>query len=66
MKKLFFVALLMMTLVAGAQTISTRFEQSKGTQTPTYFEIIQWWQQLDKLSGKVKMQTMGTVAPISV
>ncbi len=41
------------------QTISTRFEQSKGTQTPTYFEIIDWWQKLDQQSGKVKMLTMG-------
>lgn len=42
-----------------SQTITTRFEQSKGTQTPTYHEIIQWWQQLDARSGKVKMLTMG-------
>jgi hypothetical protein len=42
-----------------SQNISTRFEQSKGTQTPTYFEIIDWWKKLDEKSGKVKMLTMG-------
>ncbi len=28
-------------------------------ETPTYFEIIDWWQKLDQQSGKVKMLTMG-------
>ena len=41
------------------QNIITRFEQSKGTQTPTYFEIVNWWKNLDAQSGKVKMLTMG-------
>lgn len=40
-------------------TIATRFEKSGGTQTPTYFEIIDWWKKLDEKSGKVKMMTMG-------
>jgi len=42
-----------------SQTITTKFEQSNGTQTPTYFEIIDWWKKLDEKSGKVKMLTMG-------
>lgn len=42
-----------------AQFAVTRFEQSKGTQTPTYFEIIDWWKKLDENSGKVKMLPMG-------
>ncbi|HEX5654265.1 MAG TPA: M14 family metallopeptidase [Chitinophagaceae bacterium] len=42
-----------------AQALLTKFEQSKGTQTPTYHEIINWWQQLDAASGKVKMLTRG-------
>lgn len=46
--------------IAGmAQTIPTRFEQSGGTQTPGYAEIIDWWKKLDEKSGKVKMITMG-------
>jgi hypothetical protein len=42
-----------------SQAITTKFEKSRGTQTPTYFEIVQWWSQLDAASGKVKMLTMG-------
>jgi Zinc carboxypeptidase len=42
-----------------SQSITTKFEQSNGTQTPTYFEIIDWWKKLDEKSGKVKMLTMG-------
>jgi hypothetical protein len=44
---------------AFSQTITTKFEQSNGTQTPTYFEIINWWKKLDEQSGKIKMLTMG-------
>ena len=42
-----------------AQNITTVFEKSNGTKTPTYFEAIDWWQKLDATSGKVKMLTMG-------
>jgi hypothetical protein len=42
-----------------SQNITTKFEQSKGTQTPMYFEIIDWWKKIDEKSGKVKMLTMG-------
>jgi hypothetical protein len=57
-----FASLLLLLLIAQfsfAQNITTKFEQSKGTQTPTYFEIVEWWQKLDAQSGKVKMLTMG-------
>ncbi|MEQ1676772.1 MAG: M14 family metallopeptidase [Chitinophagaceae bacterium] len=47
------------TAYTYAQTINTRFEQSNGTQTPAYSEIISWWKKLDEQSGKVKMLTMG-------
>ena len=58
--KYFFLCLAIAAfLSAPAQSISTKFEQSNGTQTPTYFEIISWWQKLDAQSGKVKMLTMG-------
>jgi hypothetical protein len=42
-----------------AQNITTIFEKSKGTKTPTYFEAIDWWQKLDVQSAKVKMLKMG-------
>jgi len=42
-----------------SQKISTRFEKSQGTESPTYLEIIDWWQKLDAASPVVKMQAMG-------
>ncbi len=58
--KYFFLCLVLAAFIpALSQTITTKFEQSNGTQTPTYFEIINWWQKLDARSGKVKMLTMG-------
>ncbi len=59
MNRLFTLVLLLSGCISFCQTIPTKFEQSNGTQTPTYFEIIAWWQKLDQQSGKVKMLTMG-------
>ncbi len=59
MKKILFACLLLSSFLVSSQTITTRFELSNGTQTPTYFEIIDWWKKLDDQSGKVKMLTMG-------
>lgn len=61
MKKslLFLLLHIVATITVKSQNIKTKFEQSKGTQTPTYFEIIDWWKKLDEKSGKVKMLTMG-------
>ncbi|WP_205513665.1 M14 family metallopeptidase [Longitalea arenae] len=42
-----------------SQSILTKFEQSQGRETPTYQEIISWWQKLDSRSALVKMRTMG-------
>lgn len=39
--------------------VTTLFETSKGAQTPAYYDIIKWWQQLDKISPYVQMQPMG-------
>ncbi len=61
MQKLFSTLLLLLIAAqfSFSQNITTKFEQSKGTQTPTYFEIIDWWKKLGAQSGKVKMLTMG-------
>lgn len=60
MKRLFLLlAIVSIGQLLSAQQLTTRFEQSKGTQTPTYSEIIDWWKKLDAQSGKVKMLTMG-------
>ncbi|HEY8388689.1 MAG TPA: M14 family metallopeptidase [Parasegetibacter sp.] len=54
---LFFFSLAINSL--NGQTISTIFETSGAKETPTYEEGIKWWQDLDKLSPRVKMMTMG-------
>src|SRR5436190_1077590 len=61
MRKTFILLLVQLcfVLISSSQVITTKFEQSNGTETPTYFEIVQWWQKLDQQSGKVKMLTMG-------
>ena len=59
MRKLFACIGLLSTNFLVAQNITTVFEKSKGTRTPTYHEAIDWWQKLDAQSGKVKMLTMG-------
>jgi hypothetical protein len=53
------VLLLLLSVAVKAQMPSTLFERSNGKQSPPYHEIIKWWQELDALSGKVKMLTMG-------
>jgi hypothetical protein len=59
MKKALLLIPVLFSLATLAQSITTRFEQSGGKETPTYSEIIDWWQKLDQLSGKVKLMTMG-------
>lgn len=59
MRKLLAAAPLLFFIASYSQSIVTKFERSGGKETPTYFEIIDWWQKLDAQSGKVKMLTMG-------
>jgi hypothetical protein len=59
MHKIFLSLFLLCSLLCFSQKIITRFEQSNGTATPTYFEIIDWWKKLDAASPIVKMQAMG-------
>lgn len=59
MKKLLLLAFISFSFNLIGQHIATKFEQSNGTQTPSYFEIVDWWKKLDEKSGKVKMLTMG-------
>ncbi|MHA4846350.1 M14 family metallopeptidase [Flavitalea antarctica] len=53
--------LLLIGLLPGsrAQQITTRFETSNATETPTYQEIITWWKNLDAKATQVSMRTMG-------
>ncbi len=59
MRKWLPLILFLLPFAVLSQKITTRFEISKGNQSPPYHEIIQWWQKLDAQSGKVKMLTMG-------
>lgn len=59
MRRILVLFCLVIGVNAFSQTISTVFEKSGGTQSPSYHQIIDWWKQLDQQSGKVKMMTMG-------
>jgi hypothetical protein len=60
MRKLFvLLSLISFFLTTYSQDIQTRFEQSAGKESPTYYEIIDWWQKLDKQSAYVKLLKMG-------
>ena len=61
MKKSFLVLVIIICLFnkSFSQIPPTRFEQSNGKQSPTYYEIVDWWKKLDAASPKVKMLTMG-------
>jgi Zinc carboxypeptidase len=59
MRKFLLLPLLFISVSLFSQSITTKFEQSGGKESPTYYEAISWWQKLDQLSGKIKMLTMG-------
>ena len=59
MKKILTAFFIILFLAAHTQNLITRFEQSNGKQTPTYQEIVRWWENLDKQSDYVRLLTMG-------
>lgn len=54
-----FLASCVFAAATSAQKLTTVFETSNGRQTPEYAAIISWWQQLDKMSDKVQVRSMG-------
>lgn len=56
---LFQIFILLCSNISLAQVITTKFEQSGGTETPDYYGIIDWWKKLDDKFPQVKMLTMG-------
>ncbi|MBM3158453.1 MAG: hypothetical protein FJZ69_01670 [Bacteroidetes bacterium] len=46
-------------MLHGQNTLQTRFEKSQGKETPTYEEIIAWWEKADQASLQLKMLTKG-------
>jgi hypothetical protein len=59
MKLLFLIAVFCTASACLAQLPVTRYETSKGKESVTYYEAIQAWKQIDKVSPKVSMLTMG-------
>ncbi|NOT52553.1 MAG: hypothetical protein HOP10_14890 [Chitinophagaceae bacterium] len=59
MRKIFLLFFVCLTTTIFSQNITTKFEQSNRTQTPTYPEIIDWWKKMDAASPYVKMMEMG-------
>lgn len=57
MKRFFLFFLLLSVQMANAQV--TLFEQSGGTASPEYRQIIQWWKSLDQRSPLVQLKEMG-------
>ena len=43
-----------------AQDLITPFEKSNGTQTATYFECMDYYRKLDKISSKISLAKIGT------
>ena len=59
MRNLLLGILFTLPLLTSAQKFTTLFETSKGTKTPTYPQVIDWWTRLDAASPMVQMQPMG-------
>ena len=48
-----------LSFVASAQSLITKYEKTKARETPAYHEIISWWKTLDAQASQVKMLPMG-------
>lgn len=59
MRKLIFGIVLLMFQSNFAQDLKIKFELSEGQETSTYFEVIDFWNQLDNQSNKVKLFEKG-------
>src|SRR5689334_15637581 len=58
MRLCFLCLLILSFMFSYSQHTTTLFEQSGGTQTPTYDEVIEWWHKLDASSSIVNMKAM--------
>ncbi len=58
MRKLFFLSIILFSFfLSRAQ--QCRFEKSNGLESATYFEAVDWYKNLDKVSAKVLVKEMG-------
>ena len=53
------LALLLGSFQLSAQLAPTPYERTKGEETSTYPEVIRYYQQLDRLSSRLTLKTMG-------
>lgn len=60
MRSFIFIFLLLSYFSAYSQNFITRYEQSGGTESPAYSEIISWWKAIDAAYPTVKMREMGS------
>ena len=59
MRNLFLPLFLLLAFSSLSQNPVTQFENSGGTGSPTYFNIVKWWKDLDAASPMVQMKEMG-------
>jgi hypothetical protein len=60
MRALLIITLSLLSILSPAQKkFETLFEKSNGAQTPTYYQVIDWWKTLDAASPLVQMKEMG-------
>jgi hypothetical protein len=59
MRKICLCLFICIPSIVYSQQTATRFEQSGGTESPTYYEIVDWWKKLDAASPIVQMKEMG-------
>ncbi|MDO9376755.1 MAG: M14 family zinc carboxypeptidase, partial [Ferruginibacter sp.] len=60
MKLYWFPVLLASVISLAAKGQQSRFEKTKGAETTTYFEAIEWYKKLDQVSQKVMVRAMGS------
>ncbi len=57
MKRIFFLPLILLSVMAFPQ--QTVFEKSNGKATATYFEVIRFYKELSLYSSIIKLETSG-------
>ena len=55
----FFILLILICIFYNSHAQQCRFEKTNGLQSATYFEAIDWYKNLDKISTKVLVKEMG-------
>jgi hypothetical protein len=59
MQKFLFLLALIVSIEPRAQSLITPFERSNGMETATYFECIDFYKKLDKVSPRISIKEMG-------